>query len=576
MSYDMVKLKSYSFHTFLKSFGQSVKRFPLAMLLTLFLTCFLIFLSHDGDLGGDMNFMFVFYPATGALLAVALSLLTEDFKNRAIAIVTQVVVHAAWLGISVYLAQIDSFSLTQIIAVAATVFAIGLSVFLICFYRKNQDLQFWNFSIRTAGSLAVSVVIGGALALGLLLLAESLKMLFGIEFQDAVYGDIWACCMCLLAPIMFMILIPLGENKYLNEAPGYSRFTQGVVQYLFLPLLAMYLITLYVYAAKILFQWSLPVGGVSYLVSGSMVLMLLLIYVTYPVQHQEGNKLFKRLTSWMPVVMLPLLALMSVAIGRRLSDYGITVSRLYLLVFNVWCYAVCLWLIFTCNRRIWLIPASFAVILFLISVGPQSIANITQHQLLNEARAAFTSSGFNRLPLSSEQYKQWLEKSDPKVAQAIDSKLDYLLRDYGPESILSVVDSDTAVGDCSNDDSDYYDNQTDVKYSNHNLITNVSIPKGYSRCSAVHRTSCTYDIEGETILIDLDESKFSEKYHFEIDLKQLAKFNEGGTYEPKELLWVANEHALLMFDEFDVTASSEGDSGYSSVDFYWSGILFTK
>ncbi len=164
----MVNLKNYSFSTLVERFGQSFKRFPIAMLLSLFLTCFLIYLCHGGSLGANMDFLLVFYPATGALLAVALSLLTEDFKSRALAVETQAVIHAAWLGISVYLAQIDSFSMPQLIAVAATVFAIGLAVFLICFYRKNQDLQFWNFSIRTAGALAVSVVIGGALALGLL------------------------------------------------------------------------------------------------------------------------------------------------------------------------------------------------------------------------------------------------------------------------------------------------------------------------------------------------------------------------------------------------------------------------
>ena len=574
----MGKLKNLSIVALFKRFGRSIRRFPLAMLFTLLLVCFLFYIIHGGRVGEKEEFFLVFYPATGALLATALSLFTEDFKKRIVAVLTQVVIHAAWLGISVYLAQIDRFSIPQLIAVVATVFAIGLAVFVICFYRKNQDMQFWNFSIRTAGALVVSVAISGALTLGLLLLVESLKMLFDIEIHEVVYADIWTVCMCLLAPVLFMILIPEGEDKYMNEAPEFSRFTQGVVQYLFLPLLGLYLITLYVYAAKILLQWSLPVGGVSYLVSGSMVLMVLLIYVTFPVQYQEGNKLFKGVTRWLPVVMLPLLALMSVAIGRRLSDYGITISRLYLLVFNVWCYAVCLWLIFTRNRRIWLIPTSFAVILFLISVGPQSIANITKRQLLNEARAAFMASGFTKLPLTDEQYKRWAEEADPDVVAAIDSKLAYLchyeITDIPVSvSINSVVINSNSVGSYSHhsvvEDDDVYV----VSYSNSHLITDMTIPQGYTRMTYLHELNVDPDMNPYKLLLVLKDGENPEEYRFLIDVSMLKKFDEEGTYQPGEQLAVKNDRAMLVIDDFRLWGLTGHDGEW---DFEGEGILFIK
>ena len=574
----MGKLKNLSIVALFKRFGQSIRRFPLAMLFTLLLVCFLFYIIHGGHVGEKEEFFLVFYPATGALLAVALSLFTEDFKKRIVAVLTQVVIHAAWLGISVYLAQIDRFSIPQLIAVVATVFAIGLAVFVICFYRKNQEMQFWNFSIRTAGALVVSVAISGALTLGLLLLVESLKMLFDIEIHEVVYADIWTVCMCLLAPVLFMILIPEGEDKYMNEAPEFSRFTQGVVQYLFLPLLGLYLITLYVYAAKILLQWSLPVGGVSYLVSGSMVLMVLLIYVTFPVQHQEGNKLFKGVARWLPVVMLPLLALMSVAIGRRLSDYGITISRLYLLVFNVWCYAVCLWLIFTRNRRIWLIPTSFAVILFLISVGPQSIANITKRHLLNEAREAFMASGFTKLPLTDEQYKRWAEVADPDVVAAIDSKLAYLchyeITDIPVSvSINSVVINSNSVGSYSHhsvvEDDDVYV----VSYSNSHLITDMTIPQGYTRMTYLHELNVDPDMNPYKLLLVLKDGENPEEYRFLIDVSMLKKFDEEGTYQPGEQLAVKNDRAMLVIDDFRLWGLTGHDGEW---DFEGEGILFTK
>ena len=565
--------KKFSMHSLAYSFGQSFRRFPVAMVLVLFLTCFLLFLNHGGDLGDKKEFFFIFYPGTGALLAVALSLLTEDFKSKWAALATQVIVHAAWLGISIYLSQFDRFSIPQLIAVSATVFAIGMSVFLICFYRRRHELAFWNFSTRTVLGLAVATAIGGALTLGLLLLVESLKMLFGIIIHQEVYMDIWTVCMTLLAPVLFMNLIPKGENKYLNEAPAFSRFAKGVIQYLFLPLLGLYIITLYAYGAKILYQWSLPVGGVSYLVTGSMVLMVLLIYLTHPLQHQEGNKLFKRVTRWLPVIMLPMLALMTVAIGRRLADYGITVSRLYLLVFNVWCYAVCLWLIFTRNKRIWLIPASFATILLLISVGPQSIANVTERQLKKEALTAFTASGIKQFPLTGEQYEKWLKETDTKVARSIDSKLHYLFTDYGYRSISNLVDKDVITGRYSSVDEQAAINEfNSYTYSNKDLILDTPVPQSYSSMSKVSLSDGNIvKIDGDKVLFTVTDSK-SVEHQFKLDVKQLAANDiDKNPYGVDGPLIVDNGEALLMIDDFEVTVNSTGSNYFSIL-----GILFTK
>jgi hypothetical protein len=424
-----------------------------------------------------------------------------------------------------------------------------------------------------APSLIIAGAIGGVLTLGLFALIESLNMLFGLHINYQFYQDIAAVCMLTLAPAMFMNLIPDRENKFMTAVPGFSGFAKGVVQYLFLPLLGLYMITLYAYAGKILLQWSLPVGGVSYLVSGSMVLMVLLIYVTYPIQHLEGNKLFKRVTRWLPVIMLPMLALMTVAIGRRLADYGITVSRLYLLVFNVWCYAVCLWLIFTRNKRIWLIPASFATILLLISVGPQSIANVTERQLKKEALTAFTASGIKQFPLTGEQYEKWLKETDTQVARSIDSKLHYLFTDYGYRSISNLVDKGVITGRYSS-----VDEQADIvefnsyTYSNKDLILDTPVPQGYSSMSKVSlRDGNIVKIDGDKVLFTVTDSK-SVEHQFKLDVKQLAANDiDKNPYGVDGPLIVDNGEALLMIDDFEVTVNSTG-SNYFSI----SGILFTK
>lgn len=564
-------LKKFSLKTLIGRFGLSFKRFPIAMLLTLLLGCFLIYLNHGGSLGYMKDFFWVFYPATGAVLAVALSLITEDFKSWKLALAVQLLVHAAWLAVSVYLSRFDRFSTTQLIAVSATIAAMSLSVFVACFYRKRQDVQFWNYSMRTVLALAMSTAIGGILTVGLNLFLESLKMLFSLQVDDNLFGDIAAVCMTMLAPALFMNIIPKGRNKYVDTVVEFSRFSKGVVQYLFIPLLVLYMVTLYVYAAQILFQWKLPVGGVSYMVTVSMVLMILLIYITYPIQHLEGNRLFKWVTRLLPVAMLPLLALMTVAIGRRLSDYGITVSRLYLLVFNVWCYAVCLWLIFTRNKRIWIIPTSFAVILLLISVGPQSIANVTLNELKKQARNAFTASGFTQSPLTGDQYQAWANKVDKKTAASIDSKLDYIHDFYRYGALKDLIGKDVVLGRIARQENDGSMSNGYEYYSNRELIKPMTVPAGFSHMEWI-AWSRDFEIDGDTMTIVV-ESKSGVPQTFTVSVKALIALNqEKWTNESPANLILKNDDAQLIVSQFSLSVNDKGQ-----VDFLnFEGLLFTR
>ena len=543
------------------------------MLLTLLLGCFLIYLNHGGSLGAKKDFFFVFYPATGAVLAVALSLITEEFKSRWLAMAVQAVVHAAWLAIAVYLSRFDRFSMPQLIAVSATVAAMSLAVFVACFYRKRHEVPFWNFSIRTVMALGAAVAIGGLLTLGLNVFMESLKMLFGINVNSSVFGDVAAVCMTMLAPALFMNLIPKGESKYLDTVVEFSGFAKGVVQYLFLPLLALYMLTLYIYAAQILVEWTLPVGGVSYMVTASMVMMILLIYLTYPIQHQEGNKLFKRVTRWLPVLMLPLLALMSVAIWRRLSDYGITVSRLYLLVFNLWCYAVCLWLIFTRNKRIWLIPASFAVILMLISVGPQSIANGTLNQLKKEARSSFTAAGFTQFPLTDDQYEAWSKKVDKNTAAAIDSKLDYLQDFYRYDKVKDLVDKDVVLGRISTKDNENSNGNGYEYYSNWKMIHRMDFPAGYRQLEWIETDDdCLEDVKDDLMTIVL-KSENGKEQTFELSMKELIARDQEkwGDKQPDPLV-LQNGESLFFVNHFTLSIDEKKEVSCLNFD----GLLLTK
>ena len=569
----MELLKNFSIDGWFKQFGHSCRRFPVAVVLMMFLTAFLIAMIHGAHVSDKWLFFFIFYPATGSLLAVSLKLLTEDFKRTATAVVVQVAVHMLWLGISLYLTSINRFSLPQIIAVVATVVTMVMSVFLLCFYRKGDDVPFWNFSLRVLIALAFAIVIGTVVTLGLVLFIQSLNWLFGIELSEKAFADVWAVCMVLLAPLLFINLIPDAREKRLYHLVTLPGFVKGVVQFLFIPLLSIYVITLYIYAAQILFTWQLPVGWVCYLVTASMVGMVALLYFTYPLQHEQARSVIKSIMRWMPLAILPLLVLMSVAIGRRLSDYGITVSRLYVVVFNVWCYVVCIGLLWCRNKRIWWVPTLFATALFLTSVGPLGIPQVTQQHLRGEASKAFAATGVKRLPLSGEQYEQWLQQADSLMARSIDAKLHYLNTYYGHEAVDGLLAKDALTGRyCSLDQQGNIVNAIHDSYSNDDMIHHSPVPQGYSLMTMAQiGDENIVKVNGDKVQFRVNDGEEVE-HVFELDIKQLVACdrdkNPDGVDHP---LVIDNGEALLMVDDFDVTVHSTGSSY-----FYITGILFTR
>ena len=168
-----------------------------------------------------------------------------------------------------------------------------------------------------------------------MLLLKSFDMLFGLFVPNKIYADVAVLCGTLIAPVLFLLLIPSKSEKYDNSIIM-SRFGLGVLHYLFIPLLAAYCIVLYGYAFKIIILWSLPVGWVSYLVSALMLGTVLVIALLYPVQFSGEEKKIDRIVfRWLPFIVLPPLLLMTVGICRRVGDYGIQGYILYYSMFGV-------------------------------------------------------------------------------------------------------------------------------------------------------------------------------------------------------------------------------------------------
>lgn len=412
--------------------GRCARRFSAAVFFIAALTCWLLCLSHNIDTGDDrLNAALSYYFSVGIPLSVMLQLWREELKSHTHRAAVQVVGYTLLAADAIFLFLNDPTA-AIVIAHAAAVTAIIIAAFLISFYREPGDVPFWNFAWRAAAAFIKAQLTGMLFTWGLELLLFSVGTLFNIDISENIYIDIPIIFNVGLATLFFIGMLPAGAAKH-DQLPRTGEFLRIMVRYVFIPLVACYAAVLYVYAARILVMWQLPDGYVAWLVTILMAGCVAIEAGLFPFrQFPIKKKSDELIARWLPMLILPLLVLMTISIARRFSDYGITVARLYIAAFNLWCYGVCITLFITRARRISWIPASFAAIFLLTSILPKfNFANITLESLRNDIETAMRETCTDTPPLSEEQYSNWINKTLPENAgQRINDKFMYLADMY--------------------------------------------------------------------------------------------------------------------------------------------------
>lgn len=380
-------------------------------------------------------------------------------------------------------------SFTEIgIAHGAGILAIGLSVFFLSFFKEKNDIPSWNFALSSITACVTANVIGCIMSGGICFLILSVHKLFDLSIDSTCYLYIVILCNVCLSMFLFLGLLPQKREKH-NTRPLQHSFLNGVIHYLFLPLTGGYLIVLYIYALRILINWELPIGWVSWLVITLMTGCIVIEFGLYPSRMAQQKRTDNLIARWLPLFVLPLLFLMTIGIIRRFNDYGVTINRLYLITLNIWCYFVCITLIIIKAKRISWIPISFSLVFLLTSVLPVNYASITRQIIQKEVnQTIIRQKPMLNLPLSQEQYNQWLKTFSSEQARQINEKFIYLYEWFGKESICQWIDEDASLYMLRTEFEDKQENQPTVSYSGTIASeATISIPDGYQKLQSIHR-----------------------------------------------------------------------------------------
>lgn len=470
--------------TVVRAFLMCVKRFPVPSAFITMLSLFLIFniIDEGNVLSVKAQNTVSYYLSVGCLLSLTLRLWEVSGRKQRTVLIANVAAHLILLADALYLyhAFNDTNSAELVVAHVAGIFSLWLSLFVLSFLKEKDNIASWNFTMRLMANFVICYMIGNIMWGGFSLLLASLDMLFGIDFHHKWYGVLGVLAAMFLSTWLFLGRIPEGEEKYDRE-PVKSGFLNAVMRFLFLPLVGLYIIVLYIYAAQILVRWELPNGWVSWLVVTSMVGLIVVEFGLYPIRKLQSKRADNLIVCYLPVVILPLLLLMSVGIIRRISDYGITVNRLYLITLNLWFYFVCITLFLTKARRINWITISFAFIFLITSVFPINYLSITRYYMDNHIVKTLAGQ---QLPLNAEQYEQLLRSMPKEEAIQLNDQIRYVRNTYGRGCTDVYVKDSSYISFyytfLENDCSTVVVEAVTSSISNTCVLYGIDIPQGYN------------------------------------------------------------------------------------------------
>lgn len=295
---------------------------------------------------------------------------------------------------------------------------VALPLWMCVRHRLTDNEPFVQRNVQMAWSAARALLVAGILYLLYAAIVYTIKSLFDIPHKtwDGWYEQAALLLFCVLAPVLFFAM----EDR---PAPvEIRRFWAVLLNWVLTPALLIYTVVLYVYAAKILFTWNLPKGGVAIMVTVFFVVFLL----TKMLQMLTEPQPFKWFYDRFGLFVLPLLALFWTGVARRLADYGLTESRYYLLLVGALMTACVLVFLFRNRRGYFALAAgALAVVLLTVLVPGLRGERIAQRAQIQRVRTIATQldrlndDGTLRLPepdptdtLNMEEHRRLYQSLD--------------------------------------------------------------------------------------------------------------------------------------------------------------------
>lgn len=297
-----------------------------------------------------------------------------------------------------------------------------LLVSFVPFLKRNSELKFWQYNKNLFINLFLTGIFTAVLTGGVELAVLAVNELFDFNFSDRLFAKIFYV-FAIFGSCFIFLLFNVKGLKFLESDDEYPQILKFFTQYILIPLLLIYVVILYFYSAKILINWELPRGWVSYLILAYSVVGIFAFLLVYPLKNDSSKSWVKLFSKIFFYSLSPLLILLFTAIFTRILEYGYTEARYYVLLLALWLSSVVAYFILRSKTTIKFIPIS----LFLFGIFSLIFPYFNVFSASVRSQKNELSKLLQQEKLLENQKIKFSEKVESNVADEIADKMSYLL-----------------------------------------------------------------------------------------------------------------------------------------------------
>lgn len=355
----------------------SIKRFPVSIALSL---CCAILLIYISELGYDANpdirenlMKLVRIFALGIPLSLCIKLFFERLKEYKRITIFLTYIGGAILLILYYLFLLNDFKMVSMTRYFSVTLILYLIFLFIPYISKKDNFELYVIKVFT--SFFTTFIYSIVLYLGLCAILFTVNKLLGINVEYQIYYYTWLIVSLVFAPCFFLAGVPYKNRAFTLK--DYPKLLKILILYIIIPLITIYTAILYIYFIKIIITWQWPQGLVSHLVLWYSVITAAVLFFIYP--FIENNSWAKTLMKVFPKVLIPLIVMMFFSIGIRISAYGVTENRYYVVILGLWVFLIMLYFSICKKFKNIILPMSLAIIILISTFGPFSSYSISKY-----------------------------------------------------------------------------------------------------------------------------------------------------------------------------------------------------
>jgi len=290
------------------------------------------------------------------------------------------------IGIGWYLLFTDQNDLSLIYLFFLLWVASIASIMVVPFIKNISPTGFWVFNQELFMSSILGVSYSLLIALGIEAGIVAIEYLFDVNWYNEIYLDVLILMLTLFSTFFLISNIPLSFIQSTEEF-DYKKTYQIIVKFILIPLVILYFLILYSYGIKILLIWDLPKGWLGSLGLGFSSIGVLAYLLSHRMTDWDDSRMLYYYKKYFIVSLIPVIALMTIALVHRIKDYGFTEDRYLVGIVTFWLFSLVLYHLLFRKSDLRYYPLSIGIGALLFSFGPQGINNFPLESQKNQLKS---------------------------------------------------------------------------------------------------------------------------------------------------------------------------------------------